>query len=98
MGSFLQEAPDLLPLLPLLPFSALSAGFRVVLAVASGRVVALEVASSPRVLPPAFALFVPLSPPVALVASSVGLFRKVMFVPDLSSALLASTPTATRSD
>src|SRR5215217_6969765 len=95
MGSFLQEAPDLLPLLSLLPFSALSAGFRVVLAVASGGVVALEVASSPLVLPPAFALFVPLSPPVALVASPMGLFRKVIFVPDLSSARSASIPAAT---
>src|SRR5215207_3806421 len=95
MGSFLQEAPDLLPLLPLLPFSALSAGSRVILAVASGGVVALEVASSPPVLPPAFALFVALSPPVALVASSVGLFRKVILVPDLSSARSASIPAAT---
>src|SRR5215211_3383181 len=95
MGSFLQEAPDLLPLLLLLPFSALSAGFRVALEVASGGVVALEVASSPPVLPPAFALFVALSPPVALVASSVGLFRKVIFVPDLSSARSASIPAAT---
>src|SRR5215203_6098946 len=85
MGSFLQEAPDLLPMLPLLPFSALSAGFRV----------ALAVASSALVLPPAFALFVPLSPPVALVASSVGLFRKVIFVPDLSSARSASIPVVT---
>src|SRR5918998_1538961 len=95
MGSFLQEAPDLLPLLPLLPFSALSASFRVVLAVASGGIVALAVASSPPVLPSALALFVALSPPVALVATSVGLFRKVIFVPDLSSARSASIPAAT---
>src|SRR5919112_4478657 len=95
MGSFLQEAPDLLPLLPVLPSSALSASFRVVLAVASGGIVALAVASSPPVLPSAFALFVALSPSVALVATSVGLFRKVIFVPDLSSARSASRPAAT---
>src|SRR5215203_3780277 len=95
MGSFLQEAPDLLPLLPLLPFSALSVAFRVVLEVASVGVVALEMALSPPVLPPVFSLFMPLSLPVASVASFVGLFRKVIFVPDLPSSRCTSIPAAT---
>src|SRR5215217_3609348 len=94
MGSFSQEAPDLLPLLPL---SALSAGSGVALAVVSGAGVALDVVSSPPVSPRGFALSVEFSSRVALVASFVGIFRKVIFVPDLSSARPASILAATRS-
>src|SRR5215204_6708637 len=91
MGSFSQEAPDVLPLLPLLPLFALSAGSSVALDVA------LDVASSSPVSPRGSALSVGFSSTVALVASSLGVFRKVIFVPDLSSARPASMPAATRS-
>src|ERR687889_1641776 len=97
MGSFSQEAPDVLPLLPLLPLFALSAGSSVALDVASGAGVALDVASSSPVSPRSSALSVGFSSTVALVASSLGIFRKVIFVPDLSSARLASMPVATSS-
>src|SRR5215216_469352 len=90
MGSFSQEVPSLLPLLPLLPLFALSAGFRVALPVALG----VAVASSPPVLPPAFALPVGFSFPVALVATFLGAFRKVILEPDLSSVRPASIPAA----
>src|SRR5215217_1734793 len=77
-----EKSPNLMPLMPL---SALSAGFRVALAVALDALVALAVALECAVLPPLFGLPVEFSPMVALVASSVGLFRKAMTVPRLSS-------------
>src|SRR5215204_4027640 len=71
-----EKSPNLMPLMPLMSLSALSAGFRVALAVALDALVALAVALECAVLPPLFGLPVEFSPMVALVASSVGLFRK----------------------
>jgi hypothetical protein len=64
-----------LNLLPLLPLSALLAESRVLLDVASGAVVALDVASSAAVLPRVFALPVQFSSSVVLVATFLGIFR-----------------------
>ena len=83
--------------MPLLPLSALSADFRVALAVALGAAVALEVASSPSVLPRVFALPVGYPSSVASVASFLGIFRKVILEPDLSSVRFTSILAATRS-
>src|SRR5829696_814257 len=96
MGSLSQKLPDLLPLLPLLPLSAPLAGFSVALGVALGVPVALAVASSPFVLLLVGALPVGFSFPVALVASFLVIFRKAIFVPDLSSLRSVSMPAATR--
>jgi hypothetical protein len=87
-----EKSPDLLPLMPLLPFSALSAGSGVALDVALDAVMALDVALDVAVLPRVFALAVGFSSPVALVASFLGTFRKVILEPDLSSVRLASIP------
>src|SRR5215217_8319375 len=57
--------------------------------------VALGVASSSALLPPAFGLSLLLSSLVASVASFLGSFRSVIQEPDLSSVRLASIPTAT---
>jgi hypothetical protein len=72
-----EKSPELMPLMPLLPLSALSARFGVALAVA------LAVALEAFVLPPESGLSVRVSSVVALVASSVGVFRKAMTVPRL---------------
>jgi hypothetical protein len=85
-----EKCPNLLPLLPLLPLSALLAGFGVAL----DGPVALGVASSSCVLPSAFALPARFSFPVALVATFLGIFRKVILEPDLSSVRPASIPAA----
>ena len=87
-----EKPPDLMPLLPVMPPSALSAGFGLALAVALGALVALAVALDDAVLPPVSGLPVAFLATVALVASSVGLFRKAMTVPRFSSDRVAPMP------
>ena len=86
-----------MPLLPLTPLSAVSAGYWVALAVALGALVALAVALEDVVLPPVFCLPAAFSSPVALVASSEEVFRRVMTVPRFSSERPGSMPAATSS-
>src|SRR5215207_944309 len=97
MGSFSQEVPNLLPVLPVMPEPAVSAGFRLASALALDVCLALDLASSGSVLPAVYGLSIHLWSWLASLASFVGALRKAMVVPASSRSRLASMPTTTRS-
>ena len=94
-GGFARKAETLSEespfLMPVLPKPAYLAGFPLALRQALDGLLAL----APSLLPAAFPLSERGPPVLALLASSVGTFRRVMIVPESGRSRLASMPAAT---
>src|SRR5829696_6448202 len=86
MGSFCQESPLLMPVLPVLPEPSVLAEVGL----------ALELALASSLLPAALPLLTLVSPCLALLALVWGTLRKTMSVPLSGRSRLASMPTAAK--